>query len=302
MNQPATESEGIELWRGGVNAWECDEMGHMNTRFYVARCMEGIAVLRAMAGIAAPAAARVKELHVRFHREARVATPLHMTGGFVSLAENASELVLLLRHSADGALAATFRAGLEHAAAGGASPDLAAAMLRRAGSLAMAVPDSARPRSVGSGLPARPAGGFAAHRRISTGAIMQADCDASGRMLPQKFAGIVSDGVRQLTAPLREIVVANAERPVDKVGGAVLELRAVYLAPPSEGAVYEVHSGLRSADTRTMTLEHWMLDRLSGETTGYMESVAVVFDLERRGIVGITEAARAALNPFILAG
>ena len=27
---------GLEVWRGGVNTWECDEMGHLNVRFYVA--------------------------------------------------------------------------------------------------------------------------------------------------------------------------------------------------------------------------------------------------------------------------
>ena len=33
----------IELYRGSINTWECDEMGHMNVRFYVARMMEGLA-------------------------------------------------------------------------------------------------------------------------------------------------------------------------------------------------------------------------------------------------------------------
>ena len=35
----------IELYRGSVNTWECDEMGHMNVRFYVAKQMEGLAIL-----------------------------------------------------------------------------------------------------------------------------------------------------------------------------------------------------------------------------------------------------------------
>ena len=36
------EDIGVEVWRGGVNTWECDEMGHLNVRFYVARAMEGL--------------------------------------------------------------------------------------------------------------------------------------------------------------------------------------------------------------------------------------------------------------------
>ena len=33
----------IEVYRGSINTWECDEMGHMNVRFYVAKSMEGLA-------------------------------------------------------------------------------------------------------------------------------------------------------------------------------------------------------------------------------------------------------------------
>jgi acyl-CoA thioester hydrolase len=35
----------VEVWRGGVNTWDCDEMGHMNVRHYVSRAMEGLAGL-----------------------------------------------------------------------------------------------------------------------------------------------------------------------------------------------------------------------------------------------------------------
>ena len=35
----------IEVLRSGVNTWECDQMGHMNVRFYVAKMMEGLAEL-----------------------------------------------------------------------------------------------------------------------------------------------------------------------------------------------------------------------------------------------------------------
>jgi len=80
---------GIEIWRGGVNTWECDEMGHMNVRFYVARAMEGLVGLAAALGLphafAAHAGATllVREQHIRFLREARAGAALHMTGGVV---------------------------------------------------------------------------------------------------------------------------------------------------------------------------------------------------------------------------
>lgn len=46
-----TNDTGVEVWRGGVNVWECDEMGHMNVRFYVTRAMQGLVGLAAELGM-----------------------------------------------------------------------------------------------------------------------------------------------------------------------------------------------------------------------------------------------------------
>ncbi len=301
--------DGVEVWRGGVNAWECDEMGHMNTRFYVARCMEGLSVLFAFAGLPglfAPgtaATAQVEEMHIRFHREARSATPLFMTAGFSALGESNAEIVALLRHDVDGALAATFRIALHACTPAGDAMVWPAPFAERAGALAMDVPPEARPRSVKAG-PAPSLHGRAAldaHRRIALGSVAASDCDAFGRMLPQKFMGAVADGIRGLTAPLREIVARHAETVPERFGGALLEFRIVHVGRPRAGDCFEVRSAFTSADSRTFSIEHWMVDPVDGEVWGYMESIAIVLDLDRRKIVGITEAAMAALRPLMLA-
>ena len=31
----------IPLWKGNVNAWDCDEMGHANVRIYAEKAVEG---------------------------------------------------------------------------------------------------------------------------------------------------------------------------------------------------------------------------------------------------------------------
>ena len=80
---------GVEIWRGGVNTWDCDEMGHMNVRHYVVRAMEGLIGLAAELGMPqafsphANATLLVKEHHVRFLREAHAGAPLTMLGGVI---------------------------------------------------------------------------------------------------------------------------------------------------------------------------------------------------------------------------
>ena len=45
------ENPGLEVWRGGVNTWECDRMGHLNVRFHVAHAAEGLVGLAAGLGL-----------------------------------------------------------------------------------------------------------------------------------------------------------------------------------------------------------------------------------------------------------
>lgn len=300
---------GIEVWRGGVNAWECDEMGHMNTRFYVVRCMEGLSVLFAFSGLPGIFAAgatvtlQVDEMHIRFHREAAVATPLRLTAGFVRVGEADAEVVALLHHGIGGALAATFRVALRASAPDGEDVVWPASFRHRTEEIRVSVPPEAQPRSVKWGpVPAIDAPrALEAHRRISLGALASADCDAFGRMLPQKFMGAVADGIRQLTTPLREVVVAHADPAPTHFGGAVLKFRMVHCGRPRTGDCFEVRSAFTAADGKTMSLEHWMIDPIDGRVWGHMESVAVVFDIDRRKIVGITAAALEALRPMMLA-
>ena len=41
----------LTCYRGGVNTWECDEMGHMNVRFYVTKAEEGLGVFASALGL-----------------------------------------------------------------------------------------------------------------------------------------------------------------------------------------------------------------------------------------------------------
>lgn len=77
----------MEIWGGGVNTWECDEMGHLNVRFWVAKALEGLGGLAARLGMprafstGAEATLVVREKHMRFLREARAGAALIMKIG-----------------------------------------------------------------------------------------------------------------------------------------------------------------------------------------------------------------------------
>ncbi len=298
--------EGAELWRGGVNTWECDEMGHMNVRFYVAKAVEGLATLAALIGMPdafraeATSTLLVREQHIRFLKEAHAGAALHMVGGVVEMAEHEARFVQLLIHSNSGDIAASFQTVVTHATArdGGPFP-WSERTRRKAAALTMAVPDKAQSRSV----PLEPVESIASLARadelglmrIGLGAISPQECDVFGRMRTELFIGRVSDGIGGLVGPLRGIVSEHAPNKPARTGGAVLEYRLVQLAWPRAGERFELRSGLVGADGRTMRMIHWMLDPETGKAWGTSEAVAVTFDLDARKVVPIEDAAREAM-------
>ncbi|WP_269715577.1 thioesterase family protein [Caulobacter sp. NIBR2454] len=300
-----SEQTGVEVWRGGVNTWECDEMGHMNVRFYVAKAMECVAGLAAelgMPGAFTPhtnATLVVRDIHVRFLREAHAGAMLSAEAGVLDIAEDSLCALLIMRH-ADGQPAATCQVNLSHATARDGLPfPWPAKVLEQAQRLRVNLPDIAKARSVDLSPFESAASLEAAHRlgllRIGLGVISPQDCDVFGRMRPDVYIGRISDGVNGLVEPLRDIVASHAEPRPTRVGGAALEFHLVFLDWPRAGARYELRSGVMTADAKTFHLIHWMVDPDTGRPWGTAKAVATAFDLDARKIVPIGPEASKAL-------
>ncbi len=304
---------GVEVWRGGVNTWECDEMGHLNVRFYVARAMEGLVGLACALGLPwafrphSPATLIVRDHHIRFLREARSRAPLHMVAGVIEVDETEARFLQLLVHSNTGELAASFQTRVAHVTSRDERPfPWSTATRGLAESLLIDIPDRARPRSLGLAPSAGGATLGEAERmgliRLGGGAIGAADCDVFGRMRPEIFIGRVSDGVPALGAALRAGDDLSLAERASGVGGAVLEYRVAYEAWPRAGDRFDIRSGLAAAGDRTQNLVHWMLDPQTGRAWGTAEAVAISLDLEARKIIPISPEDQVRLQGRIVPG
>jgi acyl-CoA thioester hydrolase len=304
---------GIEVWRGCVNSWECDEMGRLNVRCYVARAVEGLVGLAAALGLPeafrekATATLVVKDHHIRFLSEVRAGAPLHMVAGVLNVGENEVRFLQLLVHSFSGDLAASFQTVVVHATAQDSRAfPWSAATLRRAESIKIALPHRAAPRS----LDLAPASGAASMAavdglgliRLGGGAVGLADCDVFGRMRPDALVGRMSDGVSALNAVLwPEEGDALSRRP-EGAGGAVLECRVSYQAWPRAGDRFEIRSGLADVGDRAQRLVHWILDPESGRAWATAEAVATALDLKARRIIPISPADQQTLRARVTPG
>lgn len=303
----------IEVWRGGVNPWECDENGHLNVRFYARIAAEGLAAFAphlALDGAFAEGAGStllLLEQHVRFLREARSRAALYMTAQVAEMGETEARLLLVLIHAGDDQPCATFQLRVAHVTTAEGRPFPWPKAARRAASgLIEPAPDFARARSVETG-PVQTTASLARadHLGLTTlgaGALTRRDLDLFGRMEAELLIGRISDGVIRLAQPFRETVVAHAETPPASVGGAMLEFRAIHLDWPRGGDRFVIRSGVAAVDSRGQQLIHWLLDPATGRPWAVAHAYMVTLDLEARRIVPVSEAAQAVIRTQMPSG
>lgn len=295
---------GAEVWRGSVNTWECDQMGHWNARYYVARAMEGLTTVAALLGLpgafrpSADATMIVVDHHIRFLREARAGAPLSMRAGVIFMDDFSARILQLLLH-ADGELSAAIQTKVVHATSReGRLFPWSAATRERAESLRVEVPEHSAPRSVGLDPPSGGASLEAAERlgltQLALGAFGEDECDVFGRVFPWRILGRLSDGVPTL--------LSVGQQPDPNIGGAVLELRLAHQAWPKAGDRFVLRSGIAGLDDRLRRVVHWVIDPDSGQPWATGEAIAVALDLTTRKIAAANEASRAALSARLIEG
>ena len=300
------EESGIEVWRGGVNPWQCDQMGHLNVRFYVAHAIEGLAGLAAAIGMERAFSPRatstlvVREHHIRFLKEARAGDALHMTAGLLEMDSQGATALQIIRHSGTGEPAAVFRTRLVHAKASDAQGFAwPRAALERAAKAMVETPAGLGPRSLQPDDEPANASLDRAERlglvRYGSGAFGPHEVDAFGRISTFQIMGRMGDGAAQAIAATRQAVEV-ASPGGQPVGVAVVEYRLIYLDWPRPGDRFDVRSGLRVAEPRRLGWTHWMLDPDSGRPWAIAIGVLVPFDLKARKTITLPDQALEALR------
>jgi acyl-CoA thioester hydrolase len=322
-------------WRGSVEAWECDEMGHMNVRYWIRHGLDGVLMLAddigcaGAFGRAATATLVPKSQHIKFMREARAGAPLFSRGGIVSVRETELIYYCEIVHTMTGEIGATFRTTLVHVDAKTGKPF---AFPQRVAALSQAyrvdVPAHGQPRSIAlahepdltlmpqvvastrahilykddkadKSLPAMASG----YRFLGLSGVRGEDVDLFDRLYPEGMMARVSNAMPNFLSQWRHDAMAElAEKDgIARIAGAaVLEYRLDYLAWPSCGDLTAVYSGIIGVTDKAITLRHWIMDPLSGAPWCVCEALAVTLDLEARKIIPNPPRAKAALEAMLV--
>jgi len=281
------------LWRGNANAWECDELGHLNARFYLAKAQKAVAELADRLGMrsaftaSASATLIIREAQIRFLAEAHPGAPLTIRGGVINHDDTSATVAMIMEHAGSVQPAATFEIRLDHAAPGCghafAWPQrsrnaLQAVSIERPGLLDTRSLSEARPSPFKSVNMADALG----LQEIGRGRIDPDELDAFNRMRVEFAIGKISDSVNHFSEGLPEQWSAFAENTPLTVSSAVLETRLAFHRLPTMGEGYMIRSGLKTASEKVRTLVHWALDPTNGEPLWSMEAVACILNLKTR--------------------
>lgn len=301
------------LWRGNANAWECDELGHLNVRFYLAKATEAVGALAQM--IAMPGAFQAhaaatllaRSMTLRFLAEVQPGAPLAIRGGILDHDETGLTAALVMDHCAQGRPAAAFKVSLSHYAPnfGRTFPwsSRTRAALER---LRIDAPAeittrslSDEPREAAVSLERADALGL---ETIGRGMINAQEVDALGHMRPEFAFGKISNCVVHLEAGFPEQWAAfRDQRPLD-AASAVLEARLHFHRWPKAGSGYVVRTGLAGVTEKVRRLVHWVCDPVTGSPLWTMEGVACLMDLKTRKLKPAAPEAMAAMNGAVVDG
>jgi len=279
----------IPTFSTAVNTWQCDENDHLNVQFYSEFGHEASSHLFASLGLG-PRAQRASGLnlgvawdHVRYLREFREVDPVEVLSAPVEIGERHLLAYHEIRNPSDGTVAATMRRRI---VCDQPWPD---SFRLRAEAARAALPDHAKPRSVGTlALPDLMLADAARTGLVDVGrtVITPAECDERGEFLPHHMFGRYSDGAPLLWNHLGFDRAAMQER---QEGSVVVEMLNHYRRPLRAGDLLVVMSGLASFTDKVLTFTHFLFEAETGTLAACAEAVGMKFDQKVRKIMTFTK-------------
>ncbi len=282
--------------RGAINPWECDQWGHLNVQFYLAKASDAQAHLaarlglmpsrlRSSAGSLMPATDRAL-----FKRELRAGHIYFILSGIRAVAADGTlDIASRMVNQETGVESAAFETRLRWVGQDRTTPlpwpdDVAATAATMAGELA----EIQRPPPMAQVLPAP----LQADRLLLTyrGSVEAWECDSAGVAPPRAHIARFNDAITHL---FRAMKIDRAELFASGLGSAALDYDIAYHRPLRSGTAVEIRSGMLALSDKVFHLVHYVLDSASGEVITTIVVAALFFDLAARKSVPMPAAVRA---------
>lgn len=279
--------------RGAINAWECDQWGHLNVQFYLAKASDAQALLAARLGLVpsrlrgpAPCLMPVAD-RTLFKRELRAGDIYAIRTGIRGVATDGTlDIASRMVNQDTGVESAVFETRLRWVAADHhtALPwpeDVLAAAQALAGDL----PEAPPPPPMAQTAPAAP--DIATLDLTYRGSVEPWECGADGIAPPRAHIARFNDAITHLFNAMK---IDRNNLFGRGFGSAALDYDIEYRRPMRSGQGVDIRSGLLAAGEKIFHVVHYVVDAVSGEIITSIVVTALFFDLTARRSVPIRQA------------
>jgi acyl-CoA thioester hydrolase len=283
-------------YRGCVNAWECDQWGHQNVQFYLAKAADAQAALCCEIGLTPSylrdngAGVMTVRDRVLFKRELHAGDAVCIRSGIREAHGAAIRYFSVLSNQETGTESAVFETEARLTDVASAKPiELPQSVALRA--LQLATPHTAHAPPAPIDAPRAPAvtpqHALLTHR----GTLQSWECDESGWTTPRFQIARFAESATQL---IEHLGLPKAALRSRNLGSAALDYAIEYRAPLRPGQSVDVRSGVLEVGRKVLRCFHHLIDSGQGEIATIIEIAVVFFDLTARKSV--------AMPPEIVAG
>jgi len=282
--------------RGAINPWECDQWGHLNVQFYLAKASDAQAHIAARLGLP-PSKLRASgpglvpvACRVLFKRELRAGSIFVIRSGIRAISpDGAMDIASRMVNQESGVEAALFETRLQWVA-----QDRTTALPWPSEVLATArahvgtLPDMALPDPMAALLPTKEPdlpGLLLTYR----GSVEAWECGDDGVAPPRAQIARLNDAITHL---FRAMKLDRGELLARGLGSAALDYDIIYHSPMRSGRAVDIRSRVLAVGDKVFHLVHYVLDAASGEVLTTIVVAALFFDLAARKAVPIPPAIR----------
>lgn len=302
-------SEPFVCYKGIVNTWECDEMGHMNVRFYLHKSLQGVDAFFHELGLDVMSpdyCLFAQDQHIRFLRELMPGTGIVVEVGVLAASAQEIQIYQVIRPTFEETISATVISNLQWRSRSEHTPKpFPEEVVQAAGQHMAVLPPGMGPRSIDMNTPmvqgnlqfARDIGMI----HIGKGQVLKTEVNAFGQTMPDFNMGRISDGVVNFMGVIGGRGSKAAEDAgFGRIGGAALEYRFTSLGNLREGDLFEIYTGLQSVADKVLQVNHWVFNAITGEPVSIAEAVAISLDLETRKVVAFPPTLRAHIAQSVI--
>ncbi len=281
----------IPSYRGAVEAWECDQMGHMNVQFYMLKASESFGHLQNAFGVsparmrAEKMAFRLKTMRILYRSELHAGSVTHAVSGLRKVEGNVVTAFTHFFDTANDKLSAVYEVTMIYTDLVNHNPaPMPEDIHDKASALADDHSDMFRPDPIKSAL--MPALDLPHMFETSRSAIDVWECDQFDHIEMRHIVGRFSDAASHI---LDVVGLTREEMRKRNLGSAALDYYSEFHAPLTHSRPIVLKSGLLGASGKIFGFGHNLINLDTNEIAVTTTVLGCYFDMSKRKSVALPE-------------